>query len=322
MFVQPDVLAKHVAQGALLGQGGFGSVYKIMYRGRKLAVKELNMDEKSDGASDFLRCMSPLGAAIANTVGTCRREVTVLATIRHPCIVALVGVSCNATQRLLLFELMERGNVADRLILADRRKIAATHSRGNGKNKLPAELPFTWIDRFCTLIDSALGLACLHECELLHCGEYHLVLMHFSCIQLTYISHCIIADIKPENVLIRANHRAALADFGLARSHSAALSQPDWMGFTVGYADPHWAKSQLYTCKSDVYAMGVMYLEVVTGNRVGQGKPEFRDGVDIPDPKAFWPEDVARGTQPTTYECCVMSSPCPLLLYASITCND
>ena len=37
------------------------------------------------------------------------------------------------------------------------------------------------------------------------------------------------------------------------------------MGFSQGYEDPHWSTVHKYSCESDLYAMGVCILQVLTG---------------------------------------------------------
>ena len=176
-------------------------------------------------------------------------QVIVLGTMAHPNIVELIGVSCSDTARCLMYELMEGGSLADRLAFCDDGEDHATatsvstllHEEGHsydGANVDDAFLmPFRWQERIQVIVDGCLGLSCLHECTLLHC------------------------DIKPENILIRGNGRAAVADFGLSRSLDGA-SYGGSFGFTPGYADPHWKVEKKYTEMSDIYAMGITILQV------------------------------------------------------------
>jgi beta-lactam-binding protein with PASTA domain/tRNA A-37 threonylcarbamoyl transferase component Bud32 len=74
-------------------------------------------------------------------------------------------------------------------------------------------------------------------------------------------------DIKPANLVFDDEARLRIADFGIAR----ALAEAGWteQGTVVGtarYASPEQAKSDPLTGKSDVYALGLVLIESVTGD--------------------------------------------------------
>jgi len=210
------------ADALLLGEGGFGVVCQVKWKGVWIAVKRLAMTKKNTIVGDFIR------------------EVTVLATMSHPNIVKLVGVSCDDLNRCLLYELMAGGSLADRISLSAVDTALTLIGSTDEEAALNVLIPFPWMDRFVVVLDGCIGLACLHECTLLHC------------------------DIKTENILIRESGRAAVADFGLSRSLSGAEAGGS-MGYTPGYADPYWKVDRKYTTASDIYAMGVVILQVITG---------------------------------------------------------
>jgi len=203
----------------------------VNFRGEEVAVKKLNMGVKNGLAGDFIR------------------EVTVLGTLAHPNIVRLVGISCDAFNRCLLYELMPGGNLADLIELSNGQSSSMFSPAQPGVQASPTghsedhedAFIFGWPDRVTCALDACLGLACLHECTLLHC------------------------DIKPENILVRENGRAALADFGLSRSLSGAAAGGK-VAYTPGYDDPEWKRSgKKYTAKSDMFAMGMVILQLLTG---------------------------------------------------------
>ncbi|HKH11894.1 MAG TPA: Stk1 family PASTA domain-containing Ser/Thr kinase [Rubrobacter sp.] len=75
-------------------------------------------------------------------------------------------------------------------------------------------------------------------------------------------------DIKPQNVLITAPGRAKVADFGIARAASAAGDAQTQTGAvmgTAGYMSPEQALGHPATPKSDLYSLGVVLYEAVTG---------------------------------------------------------
>ena len=70
-------------------------------------------------------------------------------------------------------------------------------------------------------------------------------------------------DIKPSNILIRENNRACVIDLGVARHLDASsLTALGSTWGTLGYLSPEQAKSvRQLTCKSDIYALGILIVE-------------------------------------------------------------
>ncbi len=74
-------------------------------------------------------------------------------------------------------------------------------------------------------------------------------------------------DLKPNNVLIHSDGRALLADFGLARSahQDVRLTTAGYSLGTPGYMAPEQVLGQDVDHRADIYAMGVMTFEMMTG---------------------------------------------------------
>jgi eukaryotic-like serine/threonine-protein kinase len=82
-------------------------------------------------------------------------------------------------------------------------------------------------------------------------------------------------DLKPANVLLGADNRALLTDFGIARLLSAAARRTI-TGATVGtpaYLAPEQVRGEEVTPAADVYALGLVLLEALTGRRAYRGAP-------------------------------------------------
>ncbi|HMQ32161.1 MAG TPA: Stk1 family PASTA domain-containing Ser/Thr kinase [Chloroflexaceae bacterium] len=73
-------------------------------------------------------------------------------------------------------------------------------------------------------------------------------------------------DIKPQNVIVTADGRPHITDFGVAKSHlSTALTETGVSFGTVDYISPEQAQGRPATPQSDLYALGVVLFEMLTG---------------------------------------------------------
>ena len=73
-------------------------------------------------------------------------------------------------------------------------------------------------------------------------------------------------DIKPQNVLLTGRGEAKVADFGIARAGSSVtISRTGSVMGTAGYMSPEQALGKPATPKSDLYSLGVVLYEVLTG---------------------------------------------------------
>ena len=76
-------------------------------------------------------------------------------------------------------------------------------------------------------------------------------------------------DLKPANILMRMTGEAVIADFGIAKQLGSALSltRHDMAVGTPYYMSPEQARGSNVGPHSDIYALGVLYFEMLTGNR-------------------------------------------------------
>jgi serine/threonine-protein kinase len=73
-------------------------------------------------------------------------------------------------------------------------------------------------------------------------------------------------DVKPENVLVSENGDAKVADFGIARATDAtAMTHTSHVLGTVRYLSPEQATGRAVTPASDLYSLGVVLYEMLTG---------------------------------------------------------
>jgi len=80
-------------------------------------------------------------------------------------------------------------------------------------------------------------------------------------------------DIKPQNILIDKDGRARIVDFGLAKlKGDAKLTQAGSTLGTVSYMSPEQAQGEEVDRRSDIFSLGVMLYEMITGQLPFQGE--------------------------------------------------
>jgi WD40 repeat protein/serine/threonine protein kinase len=78
-------------------------------------------------------------------------------------------------------------------------------------------------------------------------------------------------DIKPANILLDQAGNAYLSDFGIAGDAMQTRGGAASLGYTPGYAPPEQVAGHPATAQADVYAMGVLLYELVSGSRAFPG---------------------------------------------------
>lgn len=103
-------------------------------------------------------------------------------------------------------------------------------------------------------------------------------------------------DIKPENILITKSGNIGtikVTDFGIAKATSSKTSPIDFMG-SVHYFSPEQAKGENVDTRSDIYSLGIVLFEMVTGQLPFTGETAVALAMKhlkepIPDIKAINP---------------------------------
>ncbi|MCO5571894.1 hypothetical protein L7F22_025642 [Adiantum nelumboides] len=157
-------------------------------------------------------------------------EVNMLACVEHLNLVRLIGYLEDGLERILVEEYVANGNLREHL---------------DGKFNVFLDL----FQRLDIAIDVAHALTYLH----------------------LYADQPIIhRDVKSSNILLTENLRAKVADFGFSRTGplgSDATHVSTKVKGTAGYLDPEYLKTYKLTSKSDVYAFGILLVELITGRR-------------------------------------------------------
>lgn len=100
-------------------------------------------------------------------------------------------------------------------------------------------------------------------------------------------------DVKPENVLLATDGRAKVTDFGIARAMENASLTNGMMG-TVAYVAPEQARGEKVDPRTDLYSVGCMLFELLTGSLPFEGDAAkvLQDHLNsrVPAPSSLRPE--------------------------------
>ncbi|PCH43036.1 kinase-like protein [Wolfiporia cocos MD-104 SS10] len=186
-----------------LGSGSFGNVYKGVYLGIDVAIKEVLPSNDYDVAKYF------------------EREWRLMKEARHPNVVLYLGLSQAPDGRIFIIsEFIENGNL--RLYIHDKSK------------------SFPWRLRLSFATDIARALAYLHARK------------------------CIHRDLKGENLLVTANGRLKITDFGFARIAARNAEESKRLTFcgTDSYMSPEILTGTEFDLPTDIFSLGVIFCEI------------------------------------------------------------
>ncbi|XP_004295662.1 PREDICTED: probable LRR receptor-like serine/threonine-protein kinase At1g56130-like [Fragaria vesca subsp. vesca] len=153
-------------------------------------------------------------------------EIATISAVQHNNLVTLYGFCAEGVKRLLVYEYLENNSLDQALF---------------GKKNLNLD----WSTRFDICLGVARGLTYLHE-------ESRLRIVH--------------RDVKASNILLDSNLIPKISDFGLAKLYDNKMTHiSTGVAGTIGYLAPEYAMRGHLTEKTDVFAFGVVALEIVSG---------------------------------------------------------
>ncbi len=94
-----------------------------------------------------------------------------------------------------------------------------------------------------------------------------------SAVQTAHDHHIIHRDLKPQNILVDENGTAKITDFGIAVALSEnSMTQTNSLLGSVHYLSPEQARGSMPTRQSDIYALGIILYEMLTGTVPFEGE--------------------------------------------------
>ncbi|XP_074284298.1 U-box domain-containing protein 35-like [Silene latifolia] len=195
------------------------------------------------------------------------QELEILSTIRHPHILLLLGAVPEKS--CLVYEYMENGSLDDRLFR---------------KSNIP---PLPWYERVRICWEVASALAFLHS---------------------TKPKPIIHRDLKPANILLDQHLVSKIGDAGLGTTINAEPNDQSLRTLyketspvgTLCYIDPEYQRTGRVSTKSDVYALGIVILQLLTAKPAVGISYLIEDAIEegtlteVLDQEAgTWAEDVA-----------------------------
>ncbi|XP_057435438.1 probable LRR receptor-like serine/threonine-protein kinase At1g06840 isoform X2 [Lotus japonicus] len=175
-------------------------------------------------------------------------EIELLSRLHHRNLVTLIGYCDEEGEQMLVYEFMPNGTLRDWI--------------SGKRSKTKESLGFGM--RLRVAMGAAKGIVYLHT-------EANPPIFH--------------RDIKASNILLDSKFTAKVADFGLSRLVpylDEEGTEPKYVSTVVkgtpGYMDPEYLLTHKLTDKSDVYSLGIVFLELLTGmHPISHGKNIVRE---------------------------------------------
>ncbi|XP_004307373.1 PREDICTED: lysM domain receptor-like kinase 3 [Fragaria vesca subsp. vesca] len=174
-----------------------------------------------------------------------QQSLSLISRSHHSSIIKLLGTSLSGSYVYLVYEFVDGANLADCL---------------RNPNNPSFTVLSTWLSRLQIATDLAHGLDYIHRCSGLGSGLVH--------------NH-----IKSSSIIVTSTTlNAKICHFGTAELTGESRARSKKVEGTRGYMAPEFQLSGVVTQKCDVYAFGVVMLELMSGEEALKYKMEAEEG--------------------------------------------
>lgn len=216
-----------------LGEGGMGEVY---------LARDTRLDRKA-----AIKLLPEILTSNNQLRNRFTREAKAASALNHPNIITIYEIASDNGYDFIAMEYVEGETIRDLL------------ERGRIETRRAVEMS----------AQAASGLAAAHEAGIIH------------------------RDIKPENLMVTRASQVKILDFGLAklieqqrplladsnlptvgfaRTNERVVTVPGTILGTIAYMSPEQAEGRLLDSRTDIFSLGVVFYEMITGKRPFEGK--------------------------------------------------
>ncbi|CAL5390621.1 unnamed protein product [Camellia sinensis] len=170
-----------------------------------------------------------------------KKEVICIAKLQHQNLLKLLGCYIQGEETMLIYEYMPNKSL-DYFIFEHGLNLAKFWTDQT------RSLLLDWLKRFHIINGTTRGFLYLHQ-------DSRLRIIH--------------RDLKASNILLDIDMNPKISDFGLARSFGGNETEANTKRVvgTYGYMSQEYAIDGLFSVKSDVFSLGILVLEIVSGKK-------------------------------------------------------
>ncbi len=204
-------------------------------------------------------------------------EARLGARIRHSNVVGVIEVDDGGIGPFIVMEYVEGGSLVELL--------SRCFERSEGKGGLPVAIAIRIV------LDGLFGLHAAHQ--LRDEQGRAMSLVH--------------RDVSPHNILVGVDGGARISDFGIARLRHAIRTAPGLVRGKAGYLAPEQVLGQPLDRRTDVFAMGIVLWESLTGTRLFRGKTVDATFASVLEQPILRPSQVVASLSAAIDEVCMVA---------------